>query len=75
MSRIYFIGAIGAMVFGAFYAGTQIARAKCRADMADAQTNELITQLDKKRKIDDKVFHTAVRDIRHILREKYTISD
>lgn len=73
--RIYFICATFILVGGAFYMGGRIARTKCISEMATAQTNEVIVQLKTQRKIDEKTFHTAVRDIRSVLRTKYTIAD
>ena len=62
------------MVFGAYFFGTRIAREKCVADGANAQTNEIINNVNMVRVANEKTVHTNVRDIRDILRRKYTIA-
>lgn len=74
MMRIYIIIIGGLMVIGAYWAGNRVGRfsvvAQCNAD-AVARHIQTIKQMDK---INAETNHTAVRDIRRILREKYTIS-
>lgn len=62
------------MVFGAYFFGARIAREKCVADGANAQTNEIINNVKLMRVANEKTVHTNVRDIRDILRRKYTIA-
>ena len=71
----YLIIAICAMVFGAYFFGARIAREKCVADGANAQTNEIINNVNMVRVANEKTVHTNVRDIRDILRRKYTITE
>ena len=71
----YLIIAVCAMVFGAYFFGARIAREKCVADGANAQTNEIINNVKLLRSANEKTVHTNVRDIRDILRRKYTITE
>lgn len=71
----YLIIAVCAMVFGAYFFGARIAREKCVADGANAQTNEIINNVNMVRVANEKTVHTGVRDIRDILRRKYTIAE
>lgn len=63
------------MVSGAYFFGARIAREKCVADGANAQTNEIINNVKLLRRANEKTVHTNVRDIRDILRRKYTITE
>ncbi len=71
----YLIIAVCAMVFGAYFFGARIAREKCVADGANAQTSEIINNVKLLRGANEKTVHTNVRDIRDILRRKYTIAE
>ncbi len=71
----YLIIAVCAMVFGAYFFGARIAREKCVADGANAQTGEIINNVNMVRGANEKTVHTNVRDIRDILRRKYTIAE
>lgn len=71
----YLIIAVCAMVFGAYLFGARIAREKCVAHGANAQTNEIINNVNMVRVANEKTVHTGVRDIRDILRRKYTIAE
>lgn len=73
--KIYFICAVALLIGGAFYMGGRIARTECISEVATAQTNEFIIQLNTQRQIDEKTFHTGMRDVRRVLRTKYTIAD
>lgn len=73
--RIYLIIAIIALVGGAYIMGARVAREKCTADVANATTAEIINTVNNTRAADEKTFNTGVRDIRNILRAKYTIAD
>ena len=73
--RNYLIIAICAMVFGAYIMGARIAREKCVADGANAQTDEIVSSINIVRKANEKTVYTGVRDIRDILRHKYTIAE
>ena len=71
----YLIIAVCAMVLGSYFFGARIAREKCVADGANAQTNEIINNVNMVRVANEKTVHTNVRDIRNILRAKYTIAE
>ena len=71
----YLIIAVCAMVFGAYFFGARIAREKCAVRGANAQTNEIINNVNMVRVANEKTVHTGVRDIRDILRRKYTIAE
>ena len=75
MSKIYFLILISALIFGAYFYGVNITNAKCREIQANNNIAE-IQQTDKnKREIHDMVYKTGLRDIRRILRDKYTIAE
>ena len=74
MQKYLFI-AVCAMVLGAYWFGTRIAREKCVADSANAQKDEIINSGNIVRMANEKTVHTGVRDIRDILRRKYTIAE
>ena len=71
----YLIIAVCAMVLCAYFFGARIAREKCVADGANAQTGEIINNVNMVRNANEKTLHTGVRDIRDILRQKYTIAE
>ena len=71
----YLIIAVCAMVVCAYFFGARIAREKCAADGANAQTSEIINSVNIVRTANEKTFNTGVRDIRDILRRKYTIAE
>ncbi len=71
----YLIIAVCAMVIGAYIMGARIANEKCVARGANAQTDEVINSVNIVRKANEKTVYTHVRDIRDILRRKYTIAD
>lgn len=71
----YLVGATVIIVAGAYFFGARIARIKCVAAGARAQSNEIINITNTKRATDEKVFNTGMRDVRRILRAKYTIAE
>ncbi|MBP5485700.1 MAG: hypothetical protein J6Y07_03280 [Alphaproteobacteria bacterium] len=71
----YLIIAVCALVIACYFFGARIAREKCVADGANAQTNEIINNVNMVRVAHEKTVHTGVRDIRDILRRKYTIAE
>lgn len=73
--RIYLIIAVVAMVGGAYFTGGRIAYEKCRADVANSATTAVVKSGEITRIANEKTFSTGVRDIRDILRRKYTIAD
>lgn len=75
MTKIYLIVAIVSMVVGAYFMGVRVTQVKCRANVATAQTADMVQFMNLNRISDEKVFNTGMRDIRGILRQKYTIAD
>jgi len=73
--QIYFGIAICVIVIAIYFTGVVIGRAKCQAQIATAATNATQQQMIKKEKINAEVFNTGMRDIRDVLRTKYTIAD
>ena len=63
------------VVAGAYWAGGRVAAQKCNARAAEVavkQNQEIIKTMVA---INEKTFNTGVRDIRRVLREKYTIAE
>jgi len=73
--KFYLIGAVVALVAGAYFAGGRIAHEKCRAAAANTATEIAINSTNITRIANEKTFNTGVRDIRNILRQQYTIAD
>ena len=63
------------LIGGAYFLGMRIARTECATRIAKMQNTALIENEKTKRIVNDTVIHTAVRDIRDILRDKYTIAE
>ncbi len=63
------------MIVGAYFYGTKIGNSKCEILNFQNQikTTEQIQQ--NERILNDTVYKTGVRDIRRILRDKYTIAE
>ncbi len=72
--RIYIIVMVALMLMGAYLLGTRVGMARCRANAAVQSMNAYVQIIKDKEKINAETNHTAVRDIRRILRKKYTIS-
>ena len=79
MNKLYLIIGIGAVVYGAYFYGVNIAKAKCKMQVAteNLQTFQDIQQKNTitKRQNHEIVYKTGVGDIRRILRDKYTIAE
>ena len=79
MNKIYLFVAIGAMIYGAYFYGVNVTDAKCHAKFANDNLQnfqEIQKQITQNKKENHEiVYKTAVRDIRSILRDKYTISE
>ncbi len=75
MNKMYFIVLISALIFGAYFYGTNISNMKCREKQANNNLIEIQQTEKNKRIIHDTVYKTGVRDIRRILRDKYTIAE
>lgn len=75
MIKKYLILAICGLIFGAFIYGRGIGVEKCKLEMA-VKNNEFLQQQTKQRKkINAEVYHTNMRDVRRVLRAKYTIAE
>ena len=75
MNKIYLLIFVFGIVIGAYFAGTRVATQKCNARVAEVavkQNQEIIKTMGA---INEKTFNTGVRDIRRVLREKYTIAE
>lgn len=79
MNKLYLFMAIVALIFGAWVYGSETAKAVCRAQIANQNLREIQEAetkiINTKRMIHDTVYKTGVRDIRNILRDKYTIAE
>ena len=75
MMRIYIFIAVGAVLCAAYFYGLNIGRADCVADISKNTAQIAQQQLNKQEKINVEVNRSNVRDIRNILREKYTIAE
>lgn len=73
MMRIYIAMMVCVMCIGAYVAGYRVGHADTVALCNRRATVQLIQTIKQKDKINEQVNHTTVRDIRRVLREKYTI--
>lgn len=71
----YLIVALAIIVVGAYFFGVRVADMRCVTTNARANSDEIIKVINIKRNSDEKGFNTGVRDIRHIMRTKYTIAE
>ena len=75
MIRIYFAAAVAVAIFLAYITGVHIGNVRCDARISHAIAEQMVNNTESVGKINDTVLHTGVRDIRRILREKYTIAE
>lgn len=75
MNKIYFVMIASAIILGAYFYGVNITNVKCRERQANNNISEIQHIENNKRIIHDTVYKTGVRDIRRILRDKYTIAE
>ena len=75
MLKIYLIILICAIFFGAFFYGKNIGISQCKIQNLQNQIDVDEQKQIKERIINDTVYKTGVRDIRHVLRDKYTIAE
>lgn len=73
--KIYLIAAVAMLIGGAYFFGVRIARTECAARIAKMQATATYENNEIQRIANEETVHTAVRDIRDILRDKYTIAD
>lgn len=66
-------------VVGVWYCGVFVGDAKCRANISQQNLQNIQNYqnqiMKNKRQTDEIVFKTNVRDIRRVLRDKYSIAD
>lgn len=74
MRYFYVVGFFAMCLVAAYIAGCRVGVARCRANAATQSMNAYVKIIKSKERINAETNHTAVRDIRSILREKYTIS-
>lgn len=75
MTKIYLYGAIIAVLMGIYLIGHHVGRTKCTQEIITKTIEHNQTQTIKKEKINAETYRTGMRDIRDILRTKYTIAD
>ena len=73
--RIYILVGVVAGLYAAYFMGRNIGRANCVADMSQNSVNLYQQQLKKQGEINVEIYRTNVRDIRDILRAKYTVAE
>ena len=76
MKKYFVIAAICAGVCaGAYWAGGRVAIAQCDVKISEMRMAHQSMNTEILGVVNEKTFNTGVRDIRRILREKYTIAD
>ena len=75
MTKHYIIAAIIVCIITIYLFGRHIGVTKCNQELVAATIQQTEIHNQKKEKINAEVYHTGVRDIRRVLREKYTIAD
>lgn len=73
--KIYLIAAVAIMIGGAYFCGVRIARSECAARISELQSATAYQNNEIQRIANEETVHTAVHDIRNILRDKYTIAE
>ena len=73
--RIYILVGVIAGLYAAYFMGLNIGRANCVADVSAHSLNLYQQQLKKQGEINVEINRTNVRDIRDVLRAKYTIAE
>lgn len=71
--RIFFI--IVCIVIGAYVCGWNAGRIKCHSAVANDVAQQLQQQIKITEETHAETMHTGMRDIRRVLREKYTIAE
>ena len=75
MTRLYFVILICAVIIGAFFYGKSVGFSKCEIRNFQNEINIIEQNKTNERVINDTVYKTGVRDIRRILRNKYSIAN
>ena len=71
--RTFFI--IVCCVVGAYFLGLNAGRIQCRNTVTNNIAQELQQQIEIMEETHAETMHTGMRDIRRVLREKYTIAE
>ena len=75
MNKIYLLIFVFGIVIGAYFAGTRVATQKCNARIATVTAGAQKQIFQTMGDVNAETFSTGVRDIRRILREKYSIAE
>ncbi len=75
MTKVYVILLLCVVLVGTFFYGRNVGVSKCEMQNLQNQINTTEQNQIKERDLNDKVFKTGVADIRHILRDKYSIAE
>lgn len=73
--KIYLIAAMAAFILFAFAAGTRIGTLRCERNTARTTTTQQTQIIQQQVTTHAETMHTGMRDIRRVLREKYTIAE
>ena len=75
MLRFYYVALVCATIFLSYFIGGHVGAIRCREHIANNNAKQIILDTKKLESVNEVAFHTGVNDIRHILREKYTIAE
>lgn len=75
MTKLYFIIALCGLEIAIYTYAWNQGIAKCRRENTQHFINQITEQNKKQRILDVEIYHTNLRDIRRVLREKYTIAE
>ena len=75
MKYMYYIALFCGAIFFAYIAGMRVGDSNCRAKFASENSESIINNTNIMEQTNEQVFHTGTRDIRRILRERYTIAE
>ncbi len=73
--KIYIFILIFFFIVGSYFAGARVSSQKCKTQIAELNVQNQSTIIKTVEKINEKTFNTSVYDIRHFLREQYTIAE
>ncbi|MCQ2581295.1 MAG: hypothetical protein MJ164_03975 [Alphaproteobacteria bacterium] len=75
MTKIYLIITVCGLLGATYFLGLSNGSHKCQQQFAQTHINTIKQQHIITEEINAKTYHTGMRDIRRILREKYTIAE
>lgn len=73
--KIYLMAALSAFIFFAFCAGVRVGVLQCQRNTARQNATAQQTIIQQQVTTHAETMHTGMRDIRRVLREKYTIAE